>query len=182
MSEHATVRRVVLLGPPGAGKGTQAARLADRLGVPAVSTGEIFRRNVKDGTELGLTTAQGSGTDPAAFLPDADPGTKTDPLVADTDTGAPSTSEAPVAPASSGRHSSSASPEVTSAMMAASRAAFRRGWGAAGSTGTTAFSSSRMPSSYARARCWIAVAAASSSSPVRTASVWVRTSLRTWAE
>ncbi|VXA98757.1 adenylate kinase [Nocardioides sp. AX2bis] len=41
------------MGPPGAGKGTQAARLADRLGVPAVSTGDIFRRNVSEGTELG---------------------------------------------------------------------------------------------------------------------------------
>ncbi|UZN02232.1 adenylate kinase [Cellulomonas sp. S1-8] len=45
--------RLVLLGPPGAGKGTQAARLAEALGVPAVSTGDIFRANVKDGTELG---------------------------------------------------------------------------------------------------------------------------------
>ncbi|ADG75519.1 adenylate kinase [Cellulomonas flavigena DSM 20109] len=45
--------RLVLLGPPGAGKGTQAARLAERLGVPAVSTGDIFRSNIKNGTELG---------------------------------------------------------------------------------------------------------------------------------
>ncbi len=41
------------MGPPGAGKGTQAARLADELGVPAVSTGDIFRRNATEGTELG---------------------------------------------------------------------------------------------------------------------------------
>ncbi|MCW2649359.1 MAG: adenylate kinase [Mycobacterium sp.] len=46
--------RVVLLGPPGAGKGTQAAKLADKLGIPQISTGELFRQNIKDGTELGL--------------------------------------------------------------------------------------------------------------------------------
>ena len=45
--------RLVLLGPPGAGKGTQAVRLADRLGVPAISTGDIFRANISGGTELG---------------------------------------------------------------------------------------------------------------------------------
>ncbi len=45
--------RLVLLGPPGAGKGTQAVRLAEKLGVPAISTGDIFRSNIKNGTELG---------------------------------------------------------------------------------------------------------------------------------
>jgi adenylate kinase len=45
--------RLVLLGPPGAGKGTQAVRLAVRLGVPAISTGDIFRTNVGEGTDLG---------------------------------------------------------------------------------------------------------------------------------
>ncbi|HLS61796.1 MAG TPA: adenylate kinase [Ruania sp.] len=45
--------RLILLGPPGAGKGTQAARLATRLAVPAISTGDIFRANVSEGTELG---------------------------------------------------------------------------------------------------------------------------------
>lgn len=45
--------RLVLLGPPGAGKGTQAARLAESLGVPAISTGDIFRANIKNGTDLG---------------------------------------------------------------------------------------------------------------------------------
>jgi adenylate kinase len=46
--------RLVILGPPGAGKGTQAARLAAHLGVPAVSTGDIFRSNISDGTPLGV--------------------------------------------------------------------------------------------------------------------------------
>lgn len=48
-------RRIVLLGPPGAGKGTQAARLAEALGVPTISTGDIFRANITGGTELGRT-------------------------------------------------------------------------------------------------------------------------------
>lgn len=46
---------IVLLGPPGAGKGTQAARIAERLNIPAISTGEIFRANMSEGTELGLS-------------------------------------------------------------------------------------------------------------------------------
>jgi adenylate kinase len=46
--------RVVLLGPPGAGKGTQAQKLADKLGIPQISTGELFRRNIDNGTRLGL--------------------------------------------------------------------------------------------------------------------------------
>jgi adenylate kinase len=45
---------VVLLGPPGVGKGTQAERLADRLGLPHVSSGELFRENIEDRTPLGL--------------------------------------------------------------------------------------------------------------------------------
>ncbi len=45
--------RIVMLGPPGAGKGTQAARLATRLGVPHVSTGELFRHHVGTDTALG---------------------------------------------------------------------------------------------------------------------------------
>ncbi|OBA80932.1 adenylate kinase [Mycobacterium sp. 1164966.3] len=46
--------RVVLLGPPGAGKGTQAQKLAEKLGIPQISTGELFRQNIEKGTKLGL--------------------------------------------------------------------------------------------------------------------------------
>ena len=45
--------RLLLIGPPGAGKGTQASRLASSFGVPAISTGDIFRANVANKTELG---------------------------------------------------------------------------------------------------------------------------------
>ena len=46
--------RLILMGPPGAGKGTQAKVVSTRLGVPAVSTGDIFRANVSEGTPLGV--------------------------------------------------------------------------------------------------------------------------------
>jgi adenylate kinase len=46
--------RIVLLGPPGAGKGTQAVQLAEKLGVPQISTGDLFRHNISTGTPLGL--------------------------------------------------------------------------------------------------------------------------------
>jgi adenylate kinase len=47
------VTRLVLVGPPGAGKGTQAGTLSDKLGVPHISTGDLFRAHIGDGTELG---------------------------------------------------------------------------------------------------------------------------------
>ena len=46
--------RLVFMGPPGAGKGTQAQIVAPSLGVPAISTGDIFRTNVANGTPLGV--------------------------------------------------------------------------------------------------------------------------------
>lgn len=49
--------RIVLMGPPGAGKGTQAMVLADKLGIPHISTGAIFRDHVSRGTELGVQAA-----------------------------------------------------------------------------------------------------------------------------
>lgn len=45
--------RLILLGPPGAGKGTQAANIIDKYHVPHISTGDIFRKNIKEGTALG---------------------------------------------------------------------------------------------------------------------------------
>jgi adenylate kinase len=50
--------RLVLLGPPGAGKGTQAVRLAEHFRCADVATGDIFRDNVANGTELGLTAKE----------------------------------------------------------------------------------------------------------------------------
>ena len=45
---------LILLGPPGAGKGTQAVNIVEKYNVPHISTGDIFRENIKNGTELGL--------------------------------------------------------------------------------------------------------------------------------
>jgi len=46
--------RIVLLGPPGAGKGTQAQKLAEKLGIPHISTGDLFRHNISNETNLGV--------------------------------------------------------------------------------------------------------------------------------
>lgn len=45
--------KIIMLGAPGAGKGTQAQRIAEKYGIPHISTGDIFRANIKNGTELG---------------------------------------------------------------------------------------------------------------------------------
>jgi len=60
--------RLIILGPPGAGKGTQAERVAASLGIPAISTGDIFRSNIKNETALGLQVKEilASG----AYVPD----------------------------------------------------------------------------------------------------------------
>ena len=61
--------RLLLIGPPGAGKGTQAERLSEAFAVPAVSTGDIFRFNVKNDTELGLQVK--AFMDAGAYVPDS---------------------------------------------------------------------------------------------------------------
>ena len=53
MNEEAVLVRLVLVGPPGAGKGTQAEFIAEHFEIPKISTGDIFRANVSGGTELG---------------------------------------------------------------------------------------------------------------------------------
>jgi adenylate kinase len=63
------VSRFLLIGPPGAGKGTQAARLAESYGIPAISTGDIFRFNVKNETELGKLAK--SFMDRGEYVPDS---------------------------------------------------------------------------------------------------------------
>ena len=61
--------RFLLIGPPGAGKGTQSALLAQAYGIPAVSTGDIFRANVKNETELGVLAK--SFMDKGEYVPDS---------------------------------------------------------------------------------------------------------------
>ena len=60
--------KIVLLGAPGAGKGTHATRLSDDYGIPHISTGDIFRANLKNGTELGLKAK--SYMDQGLLVPD----------------------------------------------------------------------------------------------------------------
>ena len=61
--------RFLLIGPPGAGKGTQASKLAEAYGIPAISTGDIFRYNVKNETELGKLAK--SFMDRGEYVPDS---------------------------------------------------------------------------------------------------------------
>jgi adenylate kinase len=60
--------RIVLLGPPGSGKGTQAAKLVEHLGIPHISTGAMLRGAAKKGTELGITAKK--LTDMGELVPD----------------------------------------------------------------------------------------------------------------
>ena len=60
---------VIFLGPPGAGKGTQAVRVCERLGIPQISTGDILRRAMKEGTPTGL--AAKSYVDKGELVPDS---------------------------------------------------------------------------------------------------------------
>ena len=61
--------RILLIGPPGAGKGTQAALLAKHFGIPAISTGDIFRENVRNETPLGLEAK--AFMDRGEYVPDS---------------------------------------------------------------------------------------------------------------
>ena len=61
--------RMIFMGPPGAGKGTQAAVVAERFGIPAISTGDIFRANVGEGTPLGLEAKR--YMDAGEYVPDS---------------------------------------------------------------------------------------------------------------
>jgi adenylate kinase len=60
--------RLLFMGPPGAGKGTQAKLVADRYGIPAISTGDIFRANVTQGTALGVEAKR--YMDAGEYVPD----------------------------------------------------------------------------------------------------------------
>ncbi|NUS53496.1 MAG: adenylate kinase [Streptomycetaceae bacterium] len=60
--------RLIIMGPPGAGKGTQAKFIAEHFGIPAVSTGDIFRQNVSEGTELGVEAKR--YMDAGEYVPD----------------------------------------------------------------------------------------------------------------
>jgi adenylate kinase len=60
--------RLLFMGPPGAGKGTQAEIVADHYGIPAISTGDIFRANVAGGTELGVQAKR--YMDAGEYVPD----------------------------------------------------------------------------------------------------------------
>jgi adenylate kinase len=60
--------RLIIMGPPGAGKGTQASFIGERYGVPAISTGDIFRANVSQGTPLGLEAQR--FMDAGEYVPD----------------------------------------------------------------------------------------------------------------
>ncbi|NDE54625.1 MAG: adenylate kinase, partial [Actinobacteria bacterium] len=61
--------RLILVGPPGAGKGTQAVHLAAHFSIPHISTGDIFRANLKEGTPLGLQAK--SYMDKGELVPDS---------------------------------------------------------------------------------------------------------------
>jgi adenylate kinase len=63
------VTRLLIVGPPGAGKGTQAARLAARYSIPAIATGDIFRRNIAEQTPLGLKVK--AIVDAGDYVPDS---------------------------------------------------------------------------------------------------------------
>ena len=60
--------RIIMLGAPGAGKGTQAKKIAEKYGIPHISTGDIFRANIKNGTELGKKAKESSSRMPRTAM------------------------------------------------------------------------------------------------------------------
>jgi adenylate kinase len=76
--------RMLIIGPPGAGKGTQAVRISEKLGVPAISTGDIFRANIKGQTALGQEAK--SYIDAGDLVPDSVTNRMVRDRLAETDT------------------------------------------------------------------------------------------------
>lgn len=68
MTSHTNGMRIILMGPPGAGKGTQAKVIANHFGIPAISTGDIFRSNVASQSELGVAAQR--YMDAGDYVPD----------------------------------------------------------------------------------------------------------------
>lgn len=67
--EKDTVKRIIIVGPPGCGKGTQSSLISDHFGIKAISTGDMFRQAIRDETELGMEAK--SYMDKGALVPDA---------------------------------------------------------------------------------------------------------------
>ncbi|MDR0817640.1 MAG: nucleoside monophosphate kinase, partial [Clostridiales Family XIII bacterium] len=63
------MKRLILLGPPGSGKGTEAVKITAKYGTPQISTGDIFRKNIAEGTELGAKAK--SYMDAGELVPDS---------------------------------------------------------------------------------------------------------------
>ena len=59
--------KIIMLGAPGAGKGTQAKQIAEQYNIPHISTGDIFRANIKNGTELGKKAKEYMDQGPVSY-------------------------------------------------------------------------------------------------------------------